>query len=133
MTRQSLKRYMEEFSLSQNELSRRSGVSQPTISNFLSGVSELNADNTEKIEKVMGNYGKLVYLLTIHKDGMVKYCHSYSKDISPETIYWMSPDDERMSIPYGFRSFKQAEWMFWQWKKLTGKTGWRFEVLERSV
>ena len=48
MTRQSLKRYMEEFSLSQNELSRRSGVSQPTISNFLSGVSELNADNTEK-------------------------------------------------------------------------------------
>lgn len=133
MTRQSLKRYMEEFSLSQNELSRRSGVSQPTISNFLSGVSELNAENTEKIEKVMGNYGKLVYLLTIHKDGMVKYCHSYSKDIAPETIYWMSPDDERMSIPYGFRSFKQAEFFFWQWKKLTGNTGWRFEVLERSV
>lgn len=133
MTRQSLKKYMEEFSLSQNELSRRSGVSQPTISNFLSGVSELNENNTEKIEKVMGNYGELVYLLTIHKDGIVKYCHSYSKDISPETIYWMSPDDERMSIPYGFRSFKQAEWMFWQWKKLTGKTGWRFEVLERSV
>ena len=133
MTRQSLKKYMEEFSLSQNELSRRSGVSQPTISNFLSGVSELNENNTEKIEKVMGNYGKLVYLLTIHKDGIVKYCHSYSKDIAPETIYWMSPDDERMSIPYGFRSFKQAEWMFWQWKKLTGKTGWRFEVLERSV
>ena len=133
MTRQSLKRYMEEFSLSQNELSRRSGVSQPTISNFLSGVSELNAENTEKLEKVMGNYGKLVYLLTIHKDGMVKYCHSYSKDIAPETIYWMSPDDERMSIPYGFRSFKQAEFFFWQWKKLTGNTGWRFEVLERSV
>ena len=133
MTRQSLKRYMEEFNLSQNELSRRSGVSQPTISNFLSGVSELNADNTEKIEKIMGNYGKLVYLLTIHKDGMVKYCHSYSKDIAPETIYWMSPDDERMSIPYGFRSFKQAEFFFWQWKKLTGITGWRFEVLERSV
>lgn len=133
MTRQTLRRYMEEFSLSQNELSRRSGVSQPTISNFLSGVSELNEDNTEKLEKVMGSYGKLVYLLTIQKDGQVKYCHSYSKDIAPETIYWMGADDERMSIPYGFRSFKQAEWMFWQWKKLTGKTGWRFEVLERSV
>ena len=133
MNRQILKKYMDEFSLSQSELARRSGVSQPTISTYLSGVSELNEENIEKIEKVMGSYGELVYLLTIQKDGMVKYCHSYSRDIAPETIYWMSPDDERMSIPYGFRSFKQAEWMFWQWKKLTGNTGWRFEVLERSI
>lgn len=133
MNRQILKKYMEEFNLSQSELARRSGVSQPTISTYLSGVSELNEESIEKLEKTMGSYGKLVYLLTIHKDGMVKYCHSYSRDIAPETIYWLSPDDERMSIPYGFRSFKQAEWFFWQWKKLTGNTGWRFEVLERSV
>lgn len=133
MNRQILQNYMEEFNLSQSELARRSGVSQPTISSYLSGLTELKEENIEKLERVMGSYGKLVYLLTIRKDGIVKYCHSYSKDIAPETIYWLSPGDERMSVPYGFRSYKQAEWLYHQWKNLTGNKDWRFDVLERSL
>ena len=63
----------------------------------------------------------------------MKYCHSYSPVASPETIYWADERDERMSIPYGFRSFAQAEWFFWQWKNRTGAEGWRYIITEEAV
>lgn len=87
----------------------------------------------------MGEFERLVdgyvrknskYVLSIHRDGVTKYCCSYTADAQPDTIYWISPDDDRMACPFGFRSYKQAEWMYWQWANRVGQSGWHFEVEE---
>lgn len=70
------------------------------------------------------------YTMSIHRDGVTKYCCSYVPNAEPETIYWISPDDDRMAVPYAFNSYKKAEWMFWQWSKRTEQTGWKFEITE---
>lgn len=88
----------------------------------------------------MGDFERLVdgyirknstkFILSIHRDGVTKYCCSYTAEAQPETIYWISPDDDRMACPFAFWSYKQAEWMFHQWRTRTGQDGWRFEIEE---
>lgn len=72
-----------------------------------------------------------VFHLSIERDGVIKYCHSYTPNITTvDTLYFLDADDDKMSVPYGFRSFKQAEWAFWNWSKLTGQDGWYFHIEE---
>lgn len=72
-----------------------------------------------------------VYILSIESDGIIKYAHSYSGNMTVDTIYFADADDDKMSVPYGFRSYKQAEAIYWDWAKRRddGKK-WYFHIEE---
>lgn len=130
--RDRVKNYMTHNGLSQSEMAQMANTSQPTISQFLNGIHDIRKETRINLESIVYPK-KLVYTLSIERDGVVKYCYSYSPEISPETIYWDSAENDRMSLPFGFRSHKQAEWLFWQWKNRSGQEGWHFNIKEVAI
>lgn len=120
--------YCDAHNLTMCAFAEKAKVSPTTVSRLdKDGVS---SRTVALIRMAMTEYKPKKFILSIKKDGVVKYCHSYSTEITPQTMYWASADDDRMSIPYMFPSFKFAEWMFWQWKNFTGQKGWYFDIKE---
>lgn len=150
-----LRKFMRENNMTTTDMADAADVGDMAIRSILMNDTErVSADTIKRVMRVMGvsddevtmskprqqvyqNYrntvqSSLKYVLSVHRDGVTKYCCSYAPEITADTIYWSSADDDRMSCPYGFRSHKQAEWAFWTWKERTGQTGWRFEIGEVS-
>lgn len=120
--------YCDAHNLTMCAFAEKAKVSQGTISKL--GKGGVSSRTVALIRMAMSEYKPKKYILRIEKDGVVKYCHSYSPEITPQTMYWASADDDRMSIPYPFGSYKFAEYMFWQFKNGTGQKGWYFTITE---
>lgn len=121
-------KYCEANNMTMGAFATKAKVAESTISKLDKG--GVSSRTVALVKQAMSNYRPKKYIMSIERDGVVKYCHSYSQEIALQTMYWQSADDDKMSVPYVFSSFKFAEALFWNWKNLTGNKGWHFNIRE---
>ncbi len=144
-----IKSFMRNNNMTTTDMADAADVGDMVIRSIvMNDTDRVSADSIKRVLRVMGTsesdvtvkkprvqtenthpvQSGLKYILSIHRDGVTKYCCSYQSEITADTIYWASADDDRMACPYGFRSHQQALWAYHAWKNRTGQDGWRYEI-----